>query len=98
VRASGKGGELKYHYQIAAIVDTWTLEPMVGTNGHRFRLSADLLSIIEPWCGYRPLELYLTMNGSKWLWNELDPKRISLPTLDMELHEPPTIIKENTYA
>jgi hypothetical protein len=98
VRASGRGGRLKYRYQVAATIQAWTLEPVVGTNGHRFRLLADLSAIIEPWCSYRPLDLCLQMNGSQWTWMTLKPERFSLPTLEIELHDPPIIIEERRHA
>ena len=95
MRASGRGGTFRYSYQGAAVMDAWTLEPVGGTNGHRFRLSVTISHSVDPWSSYRPLDVYLDMNGSHWIWNAVEVESISLPTLVLELQEKPIIMKRN---
>lgn len=95
MRASGRSGTFRYSYQVAAVLNAWTLEPVVGTNGHRFRLSVTIGHAIDPWSNYRPLDIYLDMNGSHWIWNAVEIENVSLPTLEVELHEQPIIMKRS---
>ena len=95
MQAAGRSGQLRYRYQVAVRLGSWTLKPVIGTSGHRFRLSATVVEHIEPWAAYIPLDLYLTFGASEWIWHKLDLESVGSVT-DLELHGTPTIMQRST--
>jgi|AP59_1055472.scaffolds.fasta_scaffold84465_2 hypothetical protein len=93
MKVNGKSGSLFFRYQKAVNLGAWTIEPVTGTSGNRFRLSASVESLVEPWCNERPLDVKLDFGNAQWLWEHVDPKTTA-PTITMELENAPTIIKE----
>jgi hypothetical protein len=94
MRATGHSGRLNYSYQTAAILTGWSCEPVVGSKGHRFRISAKVKAAIEPWVSHRPLDLVLEFGSAKWLWRDVNPS-LSNGSIDLELTHQPKIIKES---
>lgn len=95
MKVSGKSGSLFFRYQRAVHLGSWTIEPVTGTSGNRFRLSASIESRVEPWCNERPLDVKLDFGDAQWLWEHVDPTTTA-PTITLELQNAPTIIKERT--
>lgn len=95
MKATGHTGELRFRYQVAARLGAWSVEPVVGTSGHRFRLSAKVTEDISPWTTRRPLDLYLTFGVSVWVWHGVNPQSIG-SAIDLELHGSPTIMQRST--
>jgi hypothetical protein len=99
MRAAGYTGQLRYRYQVAALLGSWSLEPVIGTSGHRFRLCATVVRCIEPWASYRPLDVHLMFGSAVWFWTHVDLDPIVGVGLDLgELHEEPTIIQRSHYV
>ena len=94
MKATGHTGELRFKYQVAVRLGAWTVEPVVGTSGHRFRLSAEVVEDRDPWTQRRPLDLYLAFGGSMWVWHKVDPDDIG-SVIDLELHGTPTILQRS---
>jgi hypothetical protein len=94
VQATGHTGELRFKYQVAARLGAWTVKPVVGTSGHRFRLSAKVAEDIDPWATRRPLDLYLTFGVSVWIWRNVSPQSLG-SAIDLELHGSPTIMQRS---
>jgi hypothetical protein len=92
VRATGHTGELRFRYQIAARLGKWIVEPVTGTAGHRFRVSATVVTSMDPWMTRRPLDLYLTFGTSTWVWHTVNPPDIGTH-IDLEVPHHPTIMK-----
>jgi hypothetical protein len=94
MRAAGRCGQLRYRYQVAIRLGSWTLKPVIGTSGHRFHLSAVVVERIEPWTSYRPLDLYLTFGASEWIWHTVHLDPVGSVT-DLELQGTPTIMQRS---
>jgi hypothetical protein len=95
VKATGHTGELRFRYQTAVRIGSWSVEPVIGTAGHRFFISAGVVASIDPWVSRRPLDLYLSFGTSKWLWHALDLPEIG-ERIEVEVSHPPTIIQRNS--
>jgi len=99
MQAAGHTGQLRYRYQVAALLGAWTLQPVVGTSGHRFRLSAAIVRCIEPWASYCPLDVYLMFGNVVWIWKNTNFNPVVGSATDLiELHEPPTIMQRSHYV
>lgn len=94
MQATGHTGELRFKYQVAARLGSWTVKPVTGTAGHRFRVSATVVASIDPWVSRRPLDLRLTFGTSTWVWHAVDPPDIGT-RIDLELPHPPTIMQRS---
>jgi hypothetical protein len=90
MRATGHTGRFQHSYQVAAILTGWQCEPMVGSKGHRFHVSAKVKKVVEPWISRRPLDLILEFGSSKWIWHNVNPK-FTDASIDLELTRTPTI-------
>jgi hypothetical protein len=94
VKATGHAGELRYRYQVAARLGKWTVEPVTGAAGHRFRVSATVVASIDPWVSRRPLDLYLTFGTSTWVWHGVNPPDIDTH-VEIEAPHQPTIMQRS---
>jgi|TARA_R110000824_G_scaffold32826_4_gene105809 hypothetical protein len=94
MRVTGVSGRLCYRYQTAAVLGSWSIEPVTGSTGHRFRLSAQVEERVEPWIHERPLDAHLDFGSGKWIWSNIDPDEFTM-TLSIELSDHPTITKES---
>ena len=92
MRATGHSGQLNYSYQVAATLTGWSCEPVVGSTGHRFRISAKVKAAVEPWVSQRPLDLTLEFGSSRWTWKNVRPEVVN-GSIDLELEHQPTITK-----
>ena len=95
MKATGHTGELRYRYQVAARLGNWNVEPVTGTAGHRFRVSASVVAVVHPWITRRPLDLHLTFGRSTWVWHVLHPEEPIEQNLAIEVSNPPTIIQRS---
>lgn len=91
MRATGRVGELRFRYQTAARLGKWVVEPVTGTAGRRFRISAKVVSSIDPWITRNPLDLYLTFGASTWVWHDVSASSIDTH-FTLEVPHPPTIL------
>jgi hypothetical protein len=66
---SGHSGELKYSYQLAAVLGSWTLRTIGPTDSRKFELTASVSRTVDPWFDRSPLDLYITCDGKQWVWN-----------------------------
>ena len=99
MKATGHTGELRYRYQVAARLGKWTVEPVTGTAGHRFRLSATVVERIDPWASYGVLDVHLMFGSVVWIWKQVHLNPVVGNAVDLgELHEPPTIIQRRHHA
>ena len=93
MRARGHVGSFRHSYQVAAVLTGWQCEPMVGSQGHRFHVSAKVKKVVEPWISRRPLDLILEFGSSKWIWRNVIPK-FTDASIDLELDHQPTIERQ----
>ena len=99
MQAAGYTGQLRYRYQVAALLGSWSLEPVIGTSGHRFRLCATVVRCIDPWSTYRPLDVHLMFGSAVWIWTHVNLDPVVGAAIDLgELHEPPTIIQRSHHV
>jgi hypothetical protein len=99
MQAAGHTGQLRYRYQVAALLGSWILEPVIGTSGHRFRLSATVVERIDPWASYGVLDVHLMLASTVWIWKQVHLNPVVGSAVDLgELHEPPTIIQRSHHA
>ena len=97
MQATGRAGELRFRYQVAALLGEWTLKPVVGTSGHRFRLEAKVAESVDPWASRRPLDLRLIFGRSIWVWRGVETETVNT-AIDLELDGNPTITKGVAYV
>jgi hypothetical protein len=106
MRASGRGGELRYKYQLAAVFGDWTLDAHHESRLSWFALTATITEAIEPWCARIPLDLHLQFGDHEWRWYKLSHacivpagdskskvRQLNAETLRIELKQPPIIIR-----
>ena len=95
MRATGKAGILRFKYQVAARLGSWTLEPiLILPNSQRFRLTGFIVSRHEPWASRSPLDMSLEFGPNAWVWKGLNIcEKVTESRLVIELDEPPTIQK-----
>jgi len=65
---------------------------VVGSEGHRFRISAKVKTAVEPWASKRPLDLILEFGSSRWTWKNVRPEVIN-GSIDLELEHQPIITR-----
>ena len=68
VKATGVGGELRFKYQVAATLGSWSLETIAPVKSQRYRLHLSIASHVYPWCERTTLDVYLTMGHRQWQW------------------------------
>jgi hypothetical protein len=92
---SGHSGELKYSYQLAAVLENWMLRTIGPTASRKFELTASVSRTVEPWFNRLPLDLYLSCDGKQWVWNGISDwtKSTDNEKITIHLEGTPAIIK-----
>ena len=82
MRVSGVGGELRYRYRTAAVLGAWVVS---SERPSYFRITANVESLVYPWCDRVPLDLHLCIASNRWVWASLDKWRKSGDDMAVEV-------------